>query len=302
MVDRIFQVALVGFLLFIGSCSTRYKANTSLLRPWGKDSSRLEPYRYPFVAKYQQKNKTLFYVASYHGVGEQSDTFRTIKWAFNKLNPQLVIVEGAPRTLPNIYGKLAKKAQKCSQEHFKNCGETSYAIWLALKHSTHYDFAEPSDEAIAKGLLEKGYSKHDVLFFYLLRQIPQAKRENQINTTNFSAWAEDFLVRYQPVFQIQKKVKLQDFYDWYQKRLRRPFHFSAIDSELTAPITGENALYSQKLSHQVAMIRDEAIVSEISYALSKYDRVLVVYGGSHYTVQQKVLEDMLGTAQFEKVN
>ena len=63
----------------------------------------------------------------------------------------------------------------------------------------------------------------------------------------------------------------------------------------------KNGNYMQRLSHEVNMVRDTSVVNVISKSLKKYQHVMVIYGGSHYSIEKKVLQDMLGSPKIYKL-
>ncbi|MDZ4677044.1 MAG: IS3 family transposase [Oligoflexia bacterium] len=52
--------------------------------------------------------------------------------------------------------------------------------------------------------------------------------------------------------------------------------------------------FTQKISLVVTRIRDEHILQTIAELLNKYQRVLIIYGSSHYRLQHQALKVALG--------
>lgn len=61
---------------------------------------------------------------------------------------------------------------------------------------------------------------------------------------------------------------------------------------ITAPV--KNGTFLLQLSVDIGKIRDYKIVDTIADAVTKYNRVLVVYGSGHIISQQFILQDMFG--------
>jgi hypothetical protein len=82
--------------------------------------------------------------------------------------------------------------------------------------------------------------------------------------------------------------------------MQKPKSFLDVVNDDPAPHGGGDATYVQRISHQVGLARDRVIVKRIEEMMNKYDRVLIVYGGSHYLLQEDALKDALGEPTFFK--
>ena len=75
--------------------------------------------------------------------------------------------------------------------------------------------------------------------------------------------------------------------------MQKPFQVRAVSNDVVAPLAA-GALFTQKISAVIGKARNEHIVRVTEEMLNNYGRVLVVYGASHYPMQQLALESMLG--------
>jgi hypothetical protein len=83
------------------------------------------------------------------------------------------------------------------------------------------------------------------------------------------------------------------FLKWHESRNGKPFSSDKYDPEDAAP-RSDGTLFTQKLAVALGVTRDRHILDVISDALSKHDRVLVVYGASHLAELRGALEEALG--------
>jgi hypothetical protein len=260
----------------------------------------------PYVAEFAKGDKKLLYVLSKH-VSEKEfpriiehPTNVTIRKLFERFRPQVVIVEGIPPEDEKTPQKLRDHIAKCKNQEFKGCGESFYAMDQAIESSARYITGEPTEEEIREHLARSGFSQQDILGFYMVRQIPQMKRRNTFSKESFPRECERFLEHYRKRIGMREKFDCGDFKAWYGKNMHKPKNYLDIENNDPAPHGGTDATYVQRISHQVGLARDRVIVKKIENMLNLYDRVLVVYGGSHYLLQEHALKDSLGEPIFYK--
>ena len=265
--------------------------NTELLRPWGEGLSNEEPFKDSYVAKFESKGKILIYIASHHATSLKDKVFSLVESNLKRYKPAVLILEGFN---PNTdFDKQRNKAKECSS-NFVKCGESFAAIYHAPK-TTIIVTGEPPHDEIASCIEDIGYSRQDLLFFYLLRQIPEMKRQGELNT-NFPQQAEAYIQRTAPKLGVNSPKGFNEFLVWYKTQSGKKFLLEDINSEVPAPhIAGT---YFQQLSYQVGLLRDANIVKVIADQLNQHSAVMVLYGSSHLPVQLKVLEEMMGKPTF----
>lgn len=276
-------------IVVLGCVSSPFVANDAFLQPWSDDLGAQDPYKGPYAALYQKGGKKLIYVAADHSVSTNSPTFRLVEKMFKTFTPDMLILEGFDPLQPAQ--RMALHAEECAKEDFKSCGESLYAVHLTNKTKSQFITGEPSDDEILKGVVRKGYEDKELVLFYLLRQIPQMKREDSLQRETFAAQANTYLDRRVKRLNINSQISFDDFTTWYQQKMDKTFNLDDIDTEVPAP--HYDGTYMQKLSHEVGVIRDSTIIKRIANSLNDHDTVMVVYGGSHLSVQRLALEDML---------
>lgn len=268
---------------------------------------KLKPLKSPFVAEFQKKNKTLLFIASKHlSILEYPNlqdhpTLKTIKKLFQDAKPGVVIVEGI-----NTGNELSPKsilpfAERCKAFGYKGCGESIFAINAAREANSEYITGEPRDAEILQRLREFGYQTEDLMGFYMIREIPQLKRQGHFDGKNFEAILEKHLSNIRTQLGFSGKFGPDEFAVWYAKNMRAPKDFRDIGNADAAPHGGKNASYVQKISNRVTWLRDVRIVETIENMLNRFDVVLVVYGGSHLITQQPTLIESLGQPRYFKI-
>ena len=176
-------------------------------------------------------------------------------------------------------------------------GEPSYAAALALKNNIPYIGGECGK---LKDRLDKRFTAKDLAGYYVILQIPYWSRMNPGKIPDFDTWFNELMSGLKKSLWIDPALEFtsDEFTRWYESKNHGKFEFSQINSEAPAPVSGENALFTQKMGFQFALLRDTNILQVITDMLNKFDRVLIVYGAGHYAAQKVALADMLGQPEY----
>ena len=276
-------------VISIISCTKDFIANPNSLRPWGENLAREEPYQDSYIATFKAKGKTLIYIAARHATNPNDLIFRIIERSMKEFSPDVIILEGfSPNT---NFDKLRNEAKECAG-NFVKCDESYSAIYHAPPKSKILS-GEPDESEIVSKLEELGYSRLEILYFYLLRQVLQMKRQDELRYDNFETQANTFLQRWGKRLNVEfKNISYKAFLEWFTKHSGSNFSLQDIDSEKSAPVKG--GTYFQTISYQIGIIRDTRIISVIADALNENSKVMIIYGSSHLPVQLKSLKNMLG--------
>jgi len=280
------------------------------------DPAQIRPYTFalesqkhlesPYVAKYEHDGKLLLYVASQHLAVEkypdllQHPTLKTTAALFAEYRPQVVIVEGIDTGAEVSPPKLVKHADECAASAYRQCGESFFAINAARKAGAAFVSGEPKSTEVRDQLVAAGYTAEDLLGFYLVRQIPQLRRQASFDPKTFPGVADAHLLRFQEQIGTKLAFDYVAFTAWYAKHMTDPKSVLDVTNDTPAPHGGPDATYVQKISNQVGVIRDRSVVERIGAMFAKYDRVLVVYGGSHLITQEPAFLP-LGTPSYFRV-
>jgi len=269
-----------------------YEADISLLQPYACEDCP----KFPFAAEYRRAGRRLTYVAALHQSGLDSETFQLIRLEFERLSPQIVIVEGIPHGAgPNHPAFVQEVAANAA--HL----ESYYAASLALGAHALFMGGEPPPGEIKDALLLKGYTQKDILGFTLLLETPVWKR--MARGESFG----DFFRR-----NVQEKSRMyrldaasamteEEFRVWHRHRNGRDFDPEKVSIQDTSPQDALSALFTQRMDLEMARVRDTRICRVIADALTRHTRVLVVYGGGHFGSQRAVFERLMGKPTFSRL-
>lgn len=272
------------------------KLDPSLVVPWSVELASHEPYPYPFVARYQRDQKSLFYLASLHSTDAHSKTFKMIDNLLAKENFDLVIVEGIAHEegiSPESVIKWASLQQASGRyEGF----ETAYAIANVHKIGIPFIGGEPEDQLVFNGLKKSGYQAEDVLFYFFVQQIFQYSQSASL-PADTEAFFNEFIQRKREIVKLNSKLTFLDFQNWYLKKNGRVFVAAEIDFNIPAPVE-KGKFFTQRISSALCECRDQFVVGVVDRLLQKHDRILVIFGGSHWSTQKVVYEKYFGPPKF----
>lgn len=264
-----------------------------LISDWALERHIAMPATEPFIGIYQRKNKSLAFIAAKHELGASSDVQKLVIKTFSSFQPKAVIAEGFDETTPRDW--LINKANECARSEFKNCGEQFQAIYLANNANIPFSGGEPSDTTIEKELFKVGYSTHDMVGFYLVRQLPLWDREKTFEVDGIEKLCTEFICdQYETYLHKPCDMTYTQFLSWYQEKMGKTFDFHAITTEYTAPYDDEKSTWLQRMSAQIGKIRDRTLLRVIEKQLQLYDKVMVVYGWSHFMTLRHVFEKTMG--------
>jgi len=278
---------------------TNITFDPSLVTPWSLDLINEEPYEYPFIAHYKLENKKLTYVAALHSYEMDSGTFRALRHVFETEDVEFAILEGLNNSDGISPDRIVDWANKQRNEGQYKGFETAFAVTLADQRNVPFTGGEPDDIFVSSQLQSKGFSPTDYVFYGCLQQIYQLQENQKISGADPLSEFDGLMRRKTKSLGLAKIPAFSDFATWYFEKNGRPFAFSEIPSEVTAPFeNGE--LFTQRISSAVCGIRDRFVVARVAHAMTQYDSVLVCFGGSHWSTQKRSLEAALGSPNFTK--
>ncbi len=290
---------LISFItFFLTACAAKpvFRADVSLIEPYSPALEKKEPF--PFQASlslFKKGDRQLVYIAANHENSIESPTFRLIKKVFAVYPIEVALIEGVEAASPQM--RFLDQLRESPPTDFYKGGEPAYTALLADQRYIPFEGMEPSEEILLKAVLKSGFSYEDLMGFYVVRQIPQWRRQgkfdNQPFEDVFQLFVQNYYARWGPV--APWTFTLADFKAWYQKGNGKPFSLEKMDPEEAAPLPGSKLL-THKLSRIVGRIRNQYIVTRIANQLSEKRTVLVVIGYSHLPTQRKAIEEMMGKA------
>ncbi len=262
--------------------------------PWSPELQRSEPHSRPFVASFGQHDRQLEFVSAHHGIHQDSDTYRAIAEVLFQPEVKLLIIEG----LPESQGQSPKNFLEFSQRHqgkdgIWERGEMTYAVYLADRRGLPFIGGEPDEPQIWRGLIQRGFRPEDILGFYVVRQIPQWRRQKQLEQESEQALVERFLATVCQDFQIESQWGWSDFQGWYANQAGKNYSRQDLKDEEAAPMLNGPYL-TQRISAQVSLLRDQHLAQVIEQKLKEYPHLAVIYGGSHLACLRPWLIQHLG--------
>jgi hypothetical protein len=291
-------LASLSLLLFFCSCaapSGRVKADLSKVRPWSEQLARTEPMPTPYVVDFEAGSRALTYLAVDHSNEIASPSLRLVDKAMDSRPFKAVVLEGFPRSMGLSPATLRARAESDGANGFYRDGEASLAVRKAVIKSIPFVGGEPDDELVNQTLISAGFSLDDLYFFYIVRLIPQWRKDGTITRQGFEGAFVEMAPTLGPRLGIAKgyEPSLEYFHKWYQLKMGKPFRVRDVNYETVAPYpAGE--LITQRIAAITGRLRNEHIVRVTEEMLNSYGKVLVVYGATHFLMQQLALESMLG--------
>lgn len=285
---------LVGTL--IGCAAPALTADPSLLEAWTPEAQGRMP-EPPYVARYERDGKALSFLAARHEHVLGSATFLLVEEEIESFRPEVVLIEGLETRhgfSPKFYVDEARVPR--SDDRYP-MGEPGFAASLAAARDIPFLGGEPSDEEVHEAIVGDEFELIDIVYFYVVRQIPQWKRNGEDEERDFEELSTRRIATEEKRLRIPVGTfaRRESFEAWYARRNGRPFDYDEINTQPTAPLDHEGALFTNLLSCRVGEVRDTHIVRQIAALLAHHDRVLVIYGAGHHVQQKRVLEAMLGT-------
>lgn len=198
---------------------------------------------------------------------------------------------------PNV---MFQQAAEDAGDGFKESGEQSFAVFQARKIGAAFMGIEPDQKDIVEAILKQGYSREDLLFFHIVRLMPQWRRSKDLKAKKLPAFAEKQLKPWLRDLGIEKFPKWEEFLKWYEEKNKAPFEAEKIVAETVAPIENSE-LYTQRIASVVSKFRDVYMINAVAAEFANYSRILIVYGGSHWIAQSKAWSTNLGSPTIEKI-
>ncbi|MFN7038057.1 MAG: hypothetical protein ACK4OM_00600 [Alphaproteobacteria bacterium] len=278
---------LISISFFLISCSSLLQEiSISKIKPYNfklEEEWHMAP---PFLLEFSKANKKLWYIGAVHSNELNSETFKLIDSFFSKHTPDIVIIEGLEtkesKKIHNLIKAKCSNLKSITNQSF--CEENLYTALKAQEFNIPVIGGEPIDEELLRIVKQYGYDEEDYINFWFSSAIPQLYREgkltlfNQIES-NYTEFAKSFPSR---------NLKYASYKAWLEDKILKVEFQELINANFTAPIKDGN--YLQQLSSIIGIERDKHIVKIIFNSLSRYNKVLIVYGHSHVLTQLPAFE------------
>lgn len=133
-----------------------------------------------------------------------------------------------------------------------------------------------------------GFSAEDYVNFWFNQLIPIFYREGKISSID---QIEKEYIPFITSFKLDADIKnlsYEKYQKWLTQNMPSVSFEELIDGNIVAPVANGN--YLQRLSSLSGYVRDRHIVKIIFEAANKYEKILVVYGQSHFLTQKMCLK------------
>jgi len=190
---------------------------------------------------------------------------------------------------------LVKHASKRGTEEADQFtkSEGMYAISRAITDGIPFLGGEPTRTEQVQALERRGFTPTDIAFAYLVGGLSQSVRSGDLASSSDPKLAESF-AQWSRAFSDQyhlPPLSLEDFETRYQAVFGVELTHDAECAKRSEPGTASPVA----LLNQTDMVtRDEHLLATIENELNSKKRVLVVYGGSHWTTLSQALQRRLG--------
>lgn len=259
-------------------------------------------YSLPILKKFENESEKLWYFGVNHSYDSQDKMFATIESSFENFQPDLVILEGSLKmnSLTENYKK--EILTKTKNQIITEKGEFGLGLWLALKNSTTVFCPEPSFVEQVESL-EKKFKKEEIFVSFVIEMADQyAKLINEKRT--LQEYVEEEITWQKE--NIQSLQSWQNFDFSYFNFLQNfekitGFEFEKtlpeLWNELVDPIPWEDKKYIWNILNEISKencnFRDQFILTKTKEKIQIYNKILVIYGGSHLYVQEKALNKII---------
>jgi len=248
---------------------------------------------------FERGEKRLIFVAGDHASGIDSAVAKTVRGAFNRRKPQAVVVEGlVSGDEADTAGRL-RSAKDFAAKRPREFPENYYPIYLADRAKIPFAGGEPALKAKLEYLQPFGYSAEDLLGLSVASNVGALHKDCADRAK--CARMLDFLAD-----KVAKELDLGAGWDfagyeqWYARRAELEKPANSLTTEDCRPDGGPKATFLQMMGYRLELIREAAIVRQISALLNAHDRVLVVYGSGHLLRQRPVWIKALGPSKESK--
>lgn len=259
--------------------------------------TRATDLRAPFLARFSRGDLRLWYVGALHESSRRSGTMALIRRVFDE-RPRFLVIEGVDNAMSedDKLRYLAYAKRSCD-ERACPAGEPAFAALSADERHIPFAGGEPSDDRIAADLAKLGFSARDLFAFFFLRQLPQDRVEGRLEEKRLPEL-------YRETFRNHPILKPADFpYEafklWYREKNGKPFDLAGFDVDELAPVSA-GRFFTQRISAAIDVTRNRFVVRLLAEKLDAHRRVAIVYGASHFLMEQAALEQELGKAVVEK--
>lgn len=238
-----------------------------------------------YVFEIEKAGKKIVYFGCSHINDPEDLLFDEIKKKFDEAKPEMVYIEGIHAANSNKE-KFRDYVKRQDYEEVKKEGEPHFVLKLAVEAGINFESPEPEFSQEIIFMVERGFSKKDIFYFYMYRVIDQYQRKNKIWNNKD---CENYLTPYYNRFCTES--------GWEQKDLDQMFEIIIAELEINnpekykrevdpIPWEGMHQTVLNEISRSSSNFRDRYIFMRIAEGLKIYNKIFVVYGSAHAVKQE----------------
>lgn len=254
-----------------------------------EEFSQIEKLELPVIVHLKSDGKQILYFGSYHSNLINDSLFSLIERKFNDFQPDFVLHEGDD-DWPIFKNK---------DSTIVISGEPGYIIQLSQENEVDYATIEPEEKNEYEYLL-KTYDLEWVVLMYMCRQIDNQQRLSEAYNTSDAQFEQnmDYFFRMLERDGIPLDKGQMEFTYWkniYEKLLNRKLEWRKFNPDLYYPNKYLTKL--NEINRASDEFRNLFMIEKILETSDKFDKIMVLVGGGHLIVQEKLLK-----SKFEKRN
>ena len=266
------------------------------------------------VAKFSHDGKQLNYIAASHTQTERNFNGEVVSHTKNptlglidkqiaQYKPDFIVFETPDRfNLSNLPHDLEKMRESNYVDTL--IGESQYGTYVAHQHNIPFQGGEPEDSKVVNDMLELGYQRHDVAYFYAFRSIPEVTKNGQkpVDEIVLKHHINQYLQHYSKDLGVSESEKLdyegmKQWFNYHNKNAS--LTLATAQTNDAAPLRNKQSSFFMNMSADIGDIREKNVNRVIQDAMNKHDRVMVVYGGGHLVKSLPVYEAAMGSPSYE---
>ncbi len=284
----------ISTLFLFASCTNLPKPEMTLLRSWNEDLQNKEP-NIPYTKVYSQNKKSLFFIGASHERDLNSSTHKLIKKNIETIRPNLVIIEG----VETDYGVNPDFVLKRISNNPPKMNEASYSAKISSENNIPFIGGEISEKKIKKSFeSDNAFTPRDLLAFRLIQGMVTFN-QSQPNLSLTEAMNEVYsYVDPKNELKGNEVINEVELTNWFKDFSGKDFNYKELTTNDVAPKCQDTATKIQKINCKINRLRNAHLANLISYSLSNYNTVLIIYGAGHQVQLDHVLQSFLPTTRY----
>lgn len=244
----------------------------------------------PYFYIFRSRNQSLYYFGANHSRNSNHPQFNLLmeKWK------EFVIETDGKKKAVIIEARELSKKWTTLKESIVERGEVGAGTYLAGESGSLLVFGEPEDSEIVNYLLDKKFSKEEILLFFESiaikfwhnnkNKINKSMQEFLSNHTNkyrkLLNWP-DLIISVELIDSVYKNIFNQELNIDDEK----------IFSQITTPVTISSSI--NELSRSQSVYRNEYILDQIEKYWQDDYNIFIIYGAGHAAMQEPVIRSLV---------